>query len=135
MKKKSKSKFRLVFVWFSILSWREKGHEPSRAELKILQLEFWLKPARLGLITNIQHLFIKLEDAKLCAFNFSLVIRSIRLNYLHIWFVFSNWNQAFWLSSEPNCKGENILATSCNKLFLPYLFIDLKYKWEELCQP
>ena len=26
--------------------------KPSRAELKILQLELWLEPARLGLITN-----------------------------------------------------------------------------------
>jgi hypothetical protein len=31
---------------------KEKGHEPSRAELKIPQLELWLEPARLGLITN-----------------------------------------------------------------------------------
>ena len=30
----------------------QKGHKPSRAELKILQLELWLEPARLGLITN-----------------------------------------------------------------------------------
>ena len=30
----------------------EKGHEPSRVELKIFQLELWLEPARLGLITN-----------------------------------------------------------------------------------
>ena len=29
-----------------------KGHEPSRAELKIVQLEPWLEPARLGLITS-----------------------------------------------------------------------------------
>jgi hypothetical protein len=28
----------------------------SRAELKILQLELWLEPARLGLITNTQWL-------------------------------------------------------------------------------
>ena len=27
---------------------KEKGHEPSRAELKISQLELWLEPARLG---------------------------------------------------------------------------------------
>ena len=32
---------------------KEKGHEPSRAELKIPQLELWLEPARLGLITSI----------------------------------------------------------------------------------
>ena len=31
---------------------KEKGHEPSRAELKISQLELWLEPARLGLITT-----------------------------------------------------------------------------------
>ena len=29
-----------------------KGHEPSRAELKKVQLEPWLEPARLGLITS-----------------------------------------------------------------------------------
>ena len=52
MKKKSKPKFRLVFCQFSISSWRDKGHEPSRVELKILQLELWLEPARLGLITS-----------------------------------------------------------------------------------
>ena len=54
----NKRKFRLVFGQFSILSWREKGHELSRAELsraelKILQLELWLEPTRLGLITII----------------------------------------------------------------------------------
>ena len=49
----SKSKFWLVLGRFSISSWRGKGHEPSRAELKILQLELWLEPARLGLITII----------------------------------------------------------------------------------
>ena len=32
---------------------KEKGHEPSRAELKISQLELWLEPARLGLITRL----------------------------------------------------------------------------------
>ena len=32
---------------------KQKGHEPSRAELKILQLELWLEPARLGLITYL----------------------------------------------------------------------------------
>ena len=31
----------------------EKGHELSRAELKIFQLKLWLEPARLGLITTI----------------------------------------------------------------------------------
>ena len=46
-----------IFCWFSSLN-REipelegKGHEPSRAELKKVQLEPWLEPARLGLITN-----------------------------------------------------------------------------------
>ena len=44
---------------FQFSSWnffselKEKGHEPSRAKLKILQLELWLKPARLGLITSV----------------------------------------------------------------------------------
>jgi len=45
--------FSSFFSQFSIPSWSEKGHEPSRAELKILQLELWLKPAWLGLITTI----------------------------------------------------------------------------------
>jgi hypothetical protein len=35
---------------------KEKGHEPSQAKLKIPQLELWLEPARLGLITNKQAL-------------------------------------------------------------------------------
>ena len=43
--------FSSFFSQFSIPSWSEKGHEPSRAELKILQLELWLEPARLRLIT------------------------------------------------------------------------------------
>ena len=51
-KKKSNSKFQLVFGQFLISSWGEKGHEPSQAELKKLQLELWLEPARLGLITT-----------------------------------------------------------------------------------
>ena len=37
-------------------SWEEKvtsQAKPSRAELKKVQLEPWLEPARLGLITNI----------------------------------------------------------------------------------
>ena len=38
--------------WFFISELDKKGHEPSRAELKILQLELWLEPARLGLITS-----------------------------------------------------------------------------------
>jgi hypothetical protein len=35
----------------------EKGHEPRRAELKIIQLKLWLEPALLGLITSIVHNF------------------------------------------------------------------------------
>jgi hypothetical protein len=46
------ARFRLVFGQFSISSWSEKGHKLSRAKLKILQLELWLEPARLGLITT-----------------------------------------------------------------------------------
>ena len=52
--------FWLIFSRFSarfwpILhpSWSEKGHEPSRGELKILQFDLWLEPAWLGLITTI----------------------------------------------------------------------------------
>ena len=37
---------------FLISELKGKGHEPSRAKLKILQLELWLEPARLGLITS-----------------------------------------------------------------------------------
>ena len=33
-----KIEIQLVFSQFSISSWSEKGHEPSQAELKILQL-------------------------------------------------------------------------------------------------
>ena len=41
------------------LSWEEKvtsQAEPSRAELKMVQLEPWLEPARLGLITSYLHI-------------------------------------------------------------------------------
>ena len=43
--------------WFSSLSRKifklnGKGHKPSRAELKIVQLKPWLKLARLWFITN-----------------------------------------------------------------------------------
>ena len=34
-----------------------KGHKPSRAELKIVQLQPWLEPARLGLITTTSLFF------------------------------------------------------------------------------
>ena len=48
----TKSKFGLIF------DFEQKGKrsraEPSRAKLQILQLELWLEPARLGLITIIQ---------------------------------------------------------------------------------
>ena len=38
---------------FLIFDFRADGEKAtSRAELKILQLELWLEPARLGLITN-----------------------------------------------------------------------------------
>ena len=43
-------------------SWKEKGHKPSRAELKKVQLEPWLEPAWLGLITsNYINIFQKIE--------------------------------------------------------------------------
>ena len=50
--KTAKSKFQLVFGQFLVSSWVKKVHEPSQAELKILQLELWLEPARLELITR-----------------------------------------------------------------------------------
>ena len=56
-KKRRVERKSLVFCPFSSLN-REIpelegiGHEPSRAELKIVQLEPWLEPARLGLITT-----------------------------------------------------------------------------------
>ena len=52
MKEKSKSKsiFQLVSANFRFRA--ESKKVTSRAELKILQLELWLEPARLGLITN-----------------------------------------------------------------------------------
>ena len=54
IKKIKKMEISARFGRFSFSSWREKGHKPSRAraELKILQLELWLKPAWLGLITS-----------------------------------------------------------------------------------
>ena len=48
-RKKSKSKFQLVSANFQFRAeWKKVT---SRAELKNLQLELWLEPARLGLIT------------------------------------------------------------------------------------
>ena len=47
------SSFFMSELTFFISELNKKGHEPSRAELKILQLELWLEPARLGLITII----------------------------------------------------------------------------------
>ena len=38
--------------WNKIFELNRKGHKPRRAKLKILQLELWLEPARLGLITT-----------------------------------------------------------------------------------
>ena len=38
---------------FFFVELKGKSHEPSRAELKIIQLELWLEPARLGLITSM----------------------------------------------------------------------------------
>ena len=60
MKKRSKSKseFQLVSANFRIRAeWKKVM---SRAELKILQHELWLKPARLGLITKLYTHFLKL---------------------------------------------------------------------------
>jgi hypothetical protein len=51
IKKKFEKKFSSFLANFDS-ELNEKGHEPSRAELKILQLELWLEPARLGLITS-----------------------------------------------------------------------------------
>ena len=46
----------------------KKGHEPSPGELKNLQLELWLEPARLGLITSmyvlLAHLTAYFRDSK-----------------------------------------------------------------------
>ena len=62
-----KIEFWLIFGRFSARFWpifaselSEKGHEPSLAELKILQLEPWLEPARLGLITNTSYLEVSM---------------------------------------------------------------------------
>ena len=55
-KKSKKSKFRLVSADFRFRA--EVQKVTSRAELKILQLELWLEPARLGLITIIYVCFI-----------------------------------------------------------------------------
>ena len=43
-----------------IFKLNEKGHEPSRVELKIVQLEPWLEPAWLGLIClcNLESFYI-----------------------------------------------------------------------------
>ena len=44
-----------TYFWiFELIFYIRAGHKRSRAELKIVQLELWLEPARLGLITNNQ---------------------------------------------------------------------------------
>ena len=40
-----------------LIKLNEKGHKLSQAQLKILQLQLWLEPARLKLITSNNHLF------------------------------------------------------------------------------
>ena len=56
-KSKSKSNFQLVSANFRFRAeWKKVT---SRAELKIFQLELWLEPARLGLITTTYLLSIE----------------------------------------------------------------------------
>ena len=52
--KKEGGKWKISSLNKDIPELEEKGHEPSRAKLKIVQLEPWLKPARLGFITRGQ---------------------------------------------------------------------------------
>ena len=51
MKKKYKSKLNFQLVSANFRFRAEWKKVTSRAELKIIQLELWLEPARLGLIT------------------------------------------------------------------------------------
>jgi hypothetical protein len=51
----------------------EKGQEPSRAELKIFQLEIWLEPARLGLITKKTLIYLHLIFEKLSLMNWIFI--------------------------------------------------------------
>ena len=48
---KISARFRPIFDF----ELNEKGHEPSRAKPKILQLELWLEPARLELILGVMY--------------------------------------------------------------------------------
>jgi len=49
--KKHEFQFSSLHFFFEL---KGKGHKPSRVELKIVQLELWLEPAWLGLITGVQ---------------------------------------------------------------------------------
>ena len=51
MKMKISARFRPIFDF-------ELNGKRSRAELKIFQLELWLEPAWLGLITSVQYILI-----------------------------------------------------------------------------
>ena len=82
MKIKKKSKSNQNFGSFlANLRFRAKGKKvTSRAELKIIQLELWLEPARLGLITNI-------------------------LDIVSIWHFLSTSNKGIWLKKKKMNAG------------------------------
>ena len=86
--------------WIFFSSWWGKGHESSRAELKILQLELWLEPARLGLITNKyistysivqkhENWCYRISDIKIVSFMCMHKKRCYRIS--HIKMVFFKW--------------------------------------------
>ena len=91
-----KSKFWLVFGRFLAFELSEKR---SRAEPKILQLELWLKPALLGLITN-RHLLKQGQwwPSKIgCSLSSKFKVRWKHFeNYTGVYFIWSVFTVLFF---------------------------------------
>ena len=115
-KKKSKSKFRLIFGQFLISSWSKKGHEPSRAEnpsaramaraslarthhyslcLKLWKLEY--KTFELGVYTSsklifmIASFFLPFRNLGLCQHENGKVFLSAKLRISQIGGFLNDW--------------------------------------------
>ena len=98
----------LVFCRFSSLhrkisELKGKGHEPSRAELKILQLKLQLEPAPLGLITTI---FIH-KSPKVKEINHKFKPRIVFLIHEISFLVKFSSHSAFTDSKTSTCSHEN----------------------------
>ena len=115
MKKNWVGEKRPIFWWSS---WTEKV--TSRTELKILQLELWLEPARLGLIVG--HIWLLFDPSNLMIPNFPHIIKirlaPLKFLYYEEYLVSSNLNsKLIWFHSvRPN--------VSTHKHFLAFIFLN-----------